>query len=252
MYDKAKLFSEFVETIYLLRQAAKERGDDVNSWLYKILMNSLYGKFGQRGRVFEDVGHCDPNIVESTLSVDADTGETSRIRKFGGLVQELRDEGESRESHPAIASHVTSYARLVLWDAIETAGIEHCLYCDTDSLVLDHVGFKKAGHLIDQDKLGYWALERELSFMILYGPKDYVMPHQSRTKGVRHSAVWTSPNRVIQDQFVGLKGLLQQSNLQAPVVRQVSKTLQREYLKADVSPSGLITPFHLSLDSQSR
>jgi hypothetical protein len=252
VYEKAKLFAEFVDTIYTLRQAAKQRGDTVNSWLYKILMNSLYGKFGQRGRVFEDIGHCDPNIVENHLSIDADTGETSRIRKFGGLVQELRDDGESRESHPAIASHVTSYARLILWEAIETAGIDHCLYCDTDSLVIDQQGFDKLAHLIDQDRLGAWALEREMSFITLYGPKDYVMPHQSRTKGVRHSAMWMTPNRVVQDQFVGLKGLLQQSNLQEPIVRQVSKTLQRVYLKADVNPLGVTVPFHLSTEIQSR
>lgn len=248
LYEKASLFKDFITEIYTLRLAAKERGDDINAWLYKILMNSLYGKFGQRGRVYETCDTCDPKEIWSHPVVNMDTGVRTNMRAFGGIVQHQLMDGESRESHPAIASHVTSAARMILWRAIAKAGREHVYYCDTDSLVVDSVGFDNMSKLIDDSKLGYWALERTLSEIVIHGCKDYEFDDIVRTKGVRSSALWIAPNRVLQDQFLGLAALLKEGQLKAPIVRSQIKTLKRVYDKARVYPSGDTTPWCLPND----
>lgn len=248
LYESAPLFKDFITEIYNMRLAAKEAGDEINSWLYKILMNSLYGKFGQRGRVYETVESCDPNEIWSRPSINMDTGVRTNMRAFGGIVQHQMNDGESRESHPAIASHVTSAARMLLWNAIAKAGRDHVYYCDTDSMVVDAEGYARMHDDIDDSKLGKWKLERQLSDLVIHGCKDYEFDDIIRTKGVRASALWIAPNRVEQVQFLGLAALLKEGQLRAPVVRQMTKTLKRVYDKARVYPSGDTSPWILPDD----
>lgn len=43
---KPSPFSDFITSVYEKRQEAKKKGDDAMAYVYKILMNSLYGRFG--------------------------------------------------------------------------------------------------------------------------------------------------------------------------------------------------------------
>lgn len=248
LYEKAALFSDYIEFMYEHRLKAKRRGDTVNTWLYKIMMNSLYGKFGQRGRQWDIVGEDTPDNIEVWQELDADTGEVRNLRSFGGIIQELKLEDEGRDSFPAIAAYVTSYARLKLWEAIEAAGQRNCFYCDTDSLVVNQTGYNRLKHLIDPDQLGAWALEKTLSHITIHGPKDYIFDDEQKVKGVRKNAEWLSDNQVRQDHFVGLKGLLRMKDLSGPIVYPLEKTLNRIYTKGEVLPSGRVRPLRLSDD----
>ncbi len=251
VYDKAQLFHDYIKTIYGMRLDAQRQGDDVNAWLYKTMLNSLYGKFGQRGRFYTTIGECNPNLVEVDTEIIYETEEIRHIRRFGGLEQQLQIDGESRNSFPAIASHVTSYARLKLYNAIQTAGRENCYYCDTDSLIVNLRGFQRMEVFLDQRQLGKWKLENRISKMTIHGPKDYVLDTVTRTKGVRSNALWLAPNKIEQDQFMGLQGLLRLGSLNAPVSFKINKTLKRSYTKGIVNESGLVTPIRLTLDGQS-
>lgn len=47
LFDKKPSpFASFVSNLYESRQEAKIKGDDAMSFIYQILMNSLYGRFG--------------------------------------------------------------------------------------------------------------------------------------------------------------------------------------------------------------
>lgn len=267
VYLKAPLFELFVRYMYGQRMKAREAGDEIRQWLFKLMLNSLYGKFGQRGRLFEKYAESDPNEVEVWDERDADIGldgfpvewdldDPRRVpenkkppvyhyRKFGGMVQQWQNEGESRDSMPCIAAYVTAYARVVLWRAIVQAGRENCLYCDTDSLVVTREGFERLEGLIHPDHLGWWKLERELQVVQIYGPKDYVFDGEKKVKGVRHNATWISEDDVVQDHFVGFRGLLREGSLDSPIVYSVQKHLSRAYTKGTVSASGNVSPLRL-------
>jgi len=247
VYDRFKLFAEYISSIYKMRLQAKRDGDPVNTWLFKNMLNSLYGKFGQRGRFYKTVGECDPNEVMSYPEICPDTNEVRHIRRFGGIEQVLQVDGESSNSFPAIASHVTSYARLKLYEAITLAGRQNCFYCDTDSLVVNYKGFKNMHNVLDQNALGKWKLEKRVKSMQIHGPKDYQFDGVTRTKGVRASANWLDANTVEQDQFVGLKGLLRLGSLNEPVSFKTTKTLQRVYTKGIVGTNGVVQPLRLVL-----
>ena len=140
VYERARIFKEFVDFFYMKRLAFTFNDNAEFAYMTKILMNSLYGKFGQNGRVYNDIGVAPNGEIEAWDEIDGVTGEVRKYRKFGGKIQEFKRESESYNSHPSIAAHITADARLLLWDYILLAGYENIRYCDTDSLLVTREG----------------------------------------------------------------------------------------------------------------
>ena len=109
-------------------------------------------------------------------------------------------------------------------------------------MVINKTGFDRIQDLMDEDKIGYWKLEDSFDELTIYGPKDYVFGNSAKTKGVRANALWLKHNRIEQDRFVGLKGLLREKDLTGPIVHRIQKTLSREYNKANVYADGSVSP----------
>jgi len=246
VYERAPLFKEFVDAIYALRAEAKRRDDYVGDWLAKHLLARFYGKFAQRGRVFETIGTCDPDIIEVIPDKIYGSDKVVMIRRFGGLVQELKYESESRESFPAISAFITSYARMKLYAAICKAERVNCYYCDTDSLVVNAQGYANLKDDLDDDKLGCLSLEKEFKDLTIYGLKDYTFDNISRTKGVRANALWLNEHKIEQVQFVGLAALMKTHQLSSPISFTQTKRLKRVYTKGHVLASGSVRPLRLS------
>src|SRR4029078_5771483 len=138
------------------------------------------------------------------------------FRKFSGVLQERFREGESHDSHPAIAAHVTAIARARLWNLIQTAGVGNVLYCDTDSLFLTEQGFSNLRDHCDPARLGALKHEATLAWIVIHGPQDYVTPEKQVLKGIRASAVWTDDVTVQQEKWSSLNGLVRIGDLSGP------------------------------------
>lgn len=245
VYTQAIIFKEFVDYFYNLRQKAEEQGDNVAGFYLKIMMNSLYGKFGQRGLVYETVEQIDDTSIKSWVEIDADTKEVIKCRQFAGQRQELIDEPEARDSHPAIAAHVTAFARMAMWHIYQQAGLDNCYYTDTDCIVVNETGYQRLHNLIDDNTLGMLKLEQVIDRASIRGPKDYQFDSTARIKGVRKKAVWIDRNTVQQEQWSGLKGLMAKGDLTAPTTKTVIKHLKRQYTKGHQQPNGRIVPYRL-------
>lgn len=260
LYARAPIFKPYVDYFYTKRLEAKSAGDKVRDMMYKLFLNSLYGKFGQKNIHWERVADADPKLTYTSPVID-EKGRRYTERVVGGGVFVLKndpDDIEAYNSFPAVAAHVTAYARMRLWKYIETAGLSNVYYCDTDSLYVNEEGFRrldKAG-LIDERKLGLLKLERVCREMVLYGCKDYefVEEHSGKKKvkmkGVSKSAVEIEPDehgrkRFVVTQWVGVSEGLRKQSLEEYANRLVVKTLKREYDKGIVTPSGRVEPFRL-------
>lgn len=246
VYERARVFAPFVTTLYGLRLKAAKAGDAVASWLYKILMNSLYGKFAQRGRSYEAIGHTDPKNVRAWVEVDADSGDVFRYREFAGLIQLRQDEGESFDSFPALAAHVTAYARCRFYELMRAAGAGHYLYGDTDCLLVDAFGYKRLKRFCNATRLGGLKLEAQYRFIHIRSPKDYRFDDKEKVKGVKRSAVWIDAETVEQYNFSSLRGLIARGDLSAPIITKVRKRLRRIYTKATVAADGNCSPLRLN------
>jgi hypothetical protein len=245
VYDAFPLFSRFVTEIYGLRMDAARAGNEVHKYLLKILLNSLYGKFAQRGTVWEGIGQADDLSIRVWTDLDYETGTVRNYRQFGGLLQSQSDDPEARDSHPAIASHVTAYARALLWDLMLQAGRENVFYCDTDSLYVNDEGFARLSSRIDPSALGALKHEATYAWLTLNGAKDYETPKGKVIKGIRASAEWLAPNVARQEKWSSLRGMIRSEDLSAPVTETVTKRLSRVYTKGRVSRSGAVLPFVL-------
>jgi len=245
-YERGPIFRSFVDDIYARRLAAKAAGDETTSHFYKIMMNSLYGKFGQRGQVWEDESESDDLSARCWKEVDAQTGVCVQYRQLGGLVQHLEREPESRESCPIIASYVTSYARMKLWALIQLAGRANVYYCDTDSLLVTDAGMRRLKPAIDPHRLGALKYEGWVPHVEIMGAKDYVWGCLRRVKGVRSRAEWLDASTVKQERWRGLRGQVADGILDMPTTATITKRLSRVYTKGTTSTGGKVTPHHLA------
>lgn len=245
IYEHAPIFGPYVDAIYAMRERAIAAGDRVAAWTLKLLLNSLYGKFGQRGWRYRTVAETDDMSARVWNEFDADTRTLYKMRQFAGIVQEHWQEGETRDSFPAIAAHVTAYGRAHLWRLIERAGRDRVYYYDTDSLLVDGTGLYHLSQAQDHDGIGSLRLERTVALATLHTPKDYELDGEHHTKGIRRSAQWIDPRTVLQERWLSVRSLLYRGDLSAPVVRRQKIHLARRYRKGVVLPGGRVRPYRL-------
>jgi len=245
IYEQAELFTGFIDDLYNIRLGYKRADNKVYAYFIKIMMNSLYGKFGQRGMVWEESSRTEDESSKAWVEYDVVTGRIKHCRQLAGLVQTKCEDGEARESFPAIAAYVTSYARLSLANLIGRVGMENTLYCDTDGLFVIEEGYHRVRGSLSDEYLCAPKLEHTAPYVILLGLKDYDLGGRVKVKGVRRTAHWLSETEVLQEQWSGLKGQLSRGDLDNATTRKVKKTLSREYRKGRFLRSGRVAPIVL-------
>jgi hypothetical protein len=251
VYRKARIFHEYVEFFYRKRMEYKEQGNTAFAAIAKLFLNSLYGKFGQRGERWVEVGEDKSGTAFAEwYEIDIHTGEKRRMRSLFGKVYVHVRESESFNSFPAIAAHVTSYARMRLWEIMKKAGVENVFYCDTDSVFVDEEGYRNLCRYqeIDDKELGKLKLEGAYRWMVLRGCKDYVLEgDEEKIKGIRKNAEKISENTYIQEQFRNPIQCYKIGFFDTPIVEKTMKVLRRKYEKGVVTSSGAVVPFRLTL-----
>lgn len=178
IYHPGNIFEKYVDFFYKARLKAKEEGDAIHDLLFKLFLNTLYGKFGQTNRHWEKVDDADPTVIDLQHVYNAELGKYEWLKIFGGAVfarNHKEDDQEAFNSFPAVAAHVTGYARMLIWSIIETAGRENVYYTDTDSVFVNDDGAARleAAGMVDQKRLGALKLEKS-GRLWLNGCKDYM------------------------------------------------------------------------------
>lgn len=240
VYKSAPIFTDYVTELYELRLRYKEEGNIVWHEIVKVFLNSLYGKFGQYNHTWELE---DINGISGTLvSVDIDTGKRVTYRSLGGKThRRSTDRHEAWDSFPAIAAHVTGYARAHISRLVGRAGTVY--YCDTDSLFVDKAGMARVASDIDPIALG--SLKHELSGgnLVIRGLKDYTIGDKTRLKGVRRNAIPVDGG-FRQTQFRGIAGAMRAGEPDIARIGSVVKRPTGIYHKGVVSDTYVI-PVHL-------
>lgn len=224
IYEHKPLFKGYIKYFTPLRQQYKAAGDTGRSLLCKMLRNALYGKFGQKGYEQEVLEDAPLDVVGVTRWADGETGEKCTDWTFGGKKIRQYNRGESKDSFPAIASHVAAAARMILWDYTLIAGQANVYYADTDSLIVNQAGHDRlAGHL-DPLKLGYLKVESQTDDLEIIAKKSYRFGKDRTLKGVKKNAVQDAAGKWHQTQFTSLKWGFAHSQLDDVITYEVTKT----------------------------
>lgn len=176
-FERHNLFASYVEHFFTLKNVSK----GYKRWFYKLMLNSLYGRFGM------DLNSTRLELVPYDLNKREH--EVLRIQnRFGKLNQALMDRGfimtevkntrEGRSSlawpytrfvgHVGVASAITSYSRSFMYPFMVDEAVA---YTDTDSLFTSKK-LKSVG-----SDLGQFKLEAEFVDAIFLGPKTYILKH---------------------------------------------------------------------------
>lgn len=158
------MFRDYVSRLYQMRLEAKRSKDIVMDVITKLLLNSLYGRFGlncEREKLVVD--DFSEGTTDTDFVLETEKGEIPFCRKI---------EMAKLFSNVAIAAYVTSYGRIKLHRALLEA--EDAYYCDTDSIItpteMEHgedLGMLKLEKEIDGDAA--FILPKAYSF---YASKD--------------------------------------------------------------------------------
>jgi len=245
LYEQGDVFSTFVKRFYALRNDFRRVNNKQFEQFSKYMLNSFYGKWGQKAEVWTKIGNCpnEPDRIEETFNPA--TNKRSRLRYLLGEVFECTGYEESFNSFPAISAHVTAYGRLRLWELIKEAGIENVMYCDTDSLIVNEVGLCNLQSQIESTELGKLKLESVTENLTIRGLKDYSTATKDVLKGIRKNAVEIRAGVYRQEKWPSFRGTLRSGDANTYTIETVTKTLTRKYTKGHVDATGLVAPFVL-------
>lgn len=126
VFEAEPILAEFATDLYKMKVKAEREGNKYIRYVMKKVMNSLYGKFGQRR--LQKVYLLDPG----TPRLDMDDPESPIIFPLLNGIAYHERESRSCSILPHIASAITSYARLSIHGHLSKA--RRVWYTDTDSV----------------------------------------------------------------------------------------------------------------------
>lgn len=159
---KKYLFKDYVDALYSIRESSPK--NSVSNVLAKLLMNSLYGRFGM-------------NLERENITLDLKEGNKEYlVLKIGGRNVQIFTEPTTLNSftHTAIASFVTSYARIHMHKTMFKIS-DSIYYTDTDSIFT-------TSELSTGARLGDFKLEHVYDSACFLLPKTYIATSKSKTK----------------------------------------------------------------------
>jgi hypothetical protein len=172
-YKGAKIFTDYVKHFYDERVKLK-KSKNPQEEMFKLFLNSLYGKFGQMTDTWESIEEQEIKVMfpdfdleswilgeyEFPQIINADGFFSQpKLRYISGQLQISAEKEEANISFPAIAGHVTSYARMIIWDMIKQCkaqGIK-MYYGDTDSVFINK---ELKSDIVHESELGKWKVEK--------------------------------------------------------------------------------------------
>ena len=156
-------FARFVDDMFNKRKQAKKKADS-SQLIFKLIMNALYGKFGERRHnktVHFDLSKMDKIETEKLQNEHFENNVSINSSGKGYYTEE--EECTSNHVLPIWPVYVTALARIKLW---EKARLLDPYYMDTDSIITKEL-------LPSSKELGELELEYHIDRGIFIKPKMY-------------------------------------------------------------------------------
>lgn len=227
--DKYPIFKNYILEMYKIRNSY-EKGT-MENLISKLLMNSLYGRFGMKREQKELLFSKNPPKNARVFDEDFGLYELDTISKSPYIL-------------PHLSSYITSLGRVKLYNTFEKVGHENVWYCDTDSIITSK-------ELPVGEGLGELKLEHKIKEGVFLQPKAYSFITQdnktfSRVKGMPDisisfndfkKALFENNLSIINTKYYNLTGFREElrKNNSLKMTRQVyTKELRNEYNKRKI------------------
>lgn len=198
---KKGIFDRYINKWYKIK--TKEEG--AKKATAKLMLNSLYGRFGQKGH--DQIKRIDQDVKELNKFENVD------IEKKPGFI--------------AVAAAITAYARC---DIVKKAqlNIDHWIYSDTDSLQFDCPISEIKGIEIDQKELGKWKIEETFDIAVFVKNKVYIVISTAEDIRIKIKAAGLTKNGKNKIVEKLLKGEMTIEDFKKGLVIENGRTVNRQ------------------------
>jgi hypothetical protein len=193
-YYQADILSEYAAFFLDLKSQYDRENNQPMRQMTKLYLNSLYGKFAQHGYEDKIIGDCDPGEFSFIESFNAQTHLRTTIARYGGHIHETIVTQQGYNTFISIASHITAFGRLMLWDLMQAAGLENVYHVATDSLVVNSVGYANLSSYLDARTPGRLKVEKTFTTLTVKDVNDTIQDITVKIKGIPKKAVQLSEN----------------------------------------------------------
>jgi hypothetical protein len=226
----------------------EREGDETKRTFAKLLLNSLYGKFGQLGSSLIPVNDYWPTNEFGYSTIDnLITGKVDRYLNFFDIVFKEMKGKELAFSIPAISTFVTSYARQHMRRLKSIVGEYNYYYMSTDCLIVNEIGKERLHNSgeIEPGVMGKLSIEAEGNDGWIGGCHFYRIGDKF-TEGAKKASAetidkftWREPH------FDSLKSAIQRGGDPEIHIQYRLKRRNLEYRKGVLGDNGWIKPFGL-------
>lgn len=241
-------FKEYIKKFYDKRNQTK---NDFERYYYKMLLNNLYGKFGQRSK--DQYRYC-MNDDESKKFMIKNKIKYAEIMPVNiGFFLRYEQNKLFQHTIACWASYVTSYGRIRLHEMM-AKHIDKLIYCDTDSV------FIEKDLRLNSTNLGDWKKEkkivtnvRALKDYVYYegGEKEFLFKEgeeKEMLKGVKKDAKkWDKESNVFTyNRMIKTRESFRRvDNLPPGTFINQTKVISGDYKKRTILKGGKTKPFIL-------
>jgi hypothetical protein len=201
-FEKGYIFNEYVETMYALRMEYSK--DDPMNYVAKLLMNSLYGKFGMKTqsttvdiynilndselKVFNEMIDTEGHGVQDWLTIDSYI-VVIRDNIPNPYHNEDNDHYHGLDVNVAISAAITAGGRMWM-STIKNNPDFNLYYSDTDSAIVD----RPLPQFMVGSALGQFKLEHVIERAVILAPKVYALITDQgqeiiKVKGIKQDAL---------------------------------------------------------------
>lgn len=176
LFDSQYIFNDYVEDLYKMKRDNPRKS--VNFTISKLLLNSLYGKFGMSpfldSTIIMDSDKADKFYRDNNVInvIDFENGRvliTYNNFDPSNFIEEDQESETWSNINVAVASAITAYAR-VFMSQFKNMDNYTVYYSDTDSIDLDK---PLPSEYVDNNKLGFMKLENIFKRVVYIAPKVY-------------------------------------------------------------------------------
>lgn len=253
LYSCARLFKKWVEHWYAKKVhsgkfGTNRRGDNEFA---KLILNSLSGKWAQKGRYWEEM----PNAIPKQRwggwpEWNEVAGRWERVRAIAGNQQILSQAGEPKHAFPLISAFITSFGREYMRDVAKLLPPKSVFYMATDAFIVDESGYQALGDngLLSSTDLGKFRLLATCSEITINGPNWYKLDEKETVSGIYGASITNDEGKRIAEMWETLPSIVAVGPKNEVTVTITEPASMHPDIKGCIDADGWWTPYRVTMD----
>lgn len=239
LYRTAPALRKWAEWVLSIVDAPHGSVDPIIRMVAKHWSRALIGRFGSRYSTWELFGESPTDDVALGWCNGLHDDGPRRMLHVGGRALIASGEVEGRDAAPQVMGWVMAQARVNLWHTMQLAGIEHVVYVDTDSVIVDADGAAR----LDAAQIPGLVCKARWPRIEVIGTRRLVLDGELRAAGVPRNAVRTGERSWTGEAFSQLASSLASGDVAAVnVVERTVRLRERDVRRRQIE-GGWTAPY---------